>query len=821
MADEIKQPIEWRSIGIGGGGWFTTVAIDTLNPGTVYVGSDVGGFYKSTDYGLSWQILNNGLTDYYVEKILPDPIHSGVIYLGTWGGIHKSTDGGHTWVPKRNGFPPPSRSYYTAPIGALALDPVNPNIIYAGIGMPRLGYRDTLRWRQVRIKGAIFKSTDAGETWQMLRGTTGIDTTALFYSLAVDPNNSNIIFAGTHLGVYRSTDGGLTWQLKNSGLPPMPDSVVVREIAIDPFQPGRVYVATAPDSDIARNSHCSGIWVTTNYGEVWQACTTGAVRNNFRRIIVNPKNPAVLYAGALYGARAGVYKSTNYGQSWLRITNDNNVYRGWIYFWGYSPDGLAIDNSDTSIIFYTNSHAVMKTTDAGENWWYCYTRPYPGDSTWQTTGLEVTCIRQIVPDPVDSNIIYIALHDVGLLKSTDRGISFRYLHGQMYPYGNTTFALAIHPANHQILYAGTGPWTSIYGKLWRSTDGGENWALLSGLPDSGHKSTILIDPNSREDSTILYVWVSRFGVYKSIDGGQTWERKDNGLNITMRSDSFSHNHPQMLAMDINNPNILYLCLPKRGKVYKTTNGGENWFELPLPRRLLEPWGISVSPLNGAVFLITRASSYGGVYRSFDGGLNWDSLPAFRLDGYRPAVRTIAFSPFDTNLVALGTISWALYDSSTGLGVYLSTDQGETWWEANEGLGNLRIFYLTFDPHNPKILYLGTMGNGVFVGRLITSSIDNAKIKKGKYILLNISPNIVKTQTKIKISLLKPTNINLAIYDALGKKVANLIKQTLSPGEYYFFWPSNFEEAFLLNRGVYFLILNTDKEIFKRKLILIR
>ncbi len=60
-----------------------------------------------------------------------------------------------------------------------------------------------------------------------------------------------------------------------------------------------------------------------------------------------------------------------------------------------------------------------------------------------------------------------------------------------------------------------------------------------------------------------------------------------------------------------------------------------------------------------------------------------------------------------------------------------------------------------------------------------------------------------------------------IYDASGKKVINLIRQTLSPGEYYFLWPSNLERGFLVNRGIYFVILNTDKEIFKKKLILIR
>lgn len=811
------QPsLEWRSIGMGGGGWFTTITIDTLNPGTVYVGSDVGGFYKSTDYGSSWRIHNNGLTDYYVEKILPHPQNPDVIFLGTWGGIHKSTDGGETWVPKRNGFPAPSPSNYTAPIGALAFDPTNPNIIYAGVGMTRL--MDTAaKWIRVPTKGAVFKSTDCGETWQMLRGTTGIDTTALFYSLAVDPHNPNVIFAGTHLGVYRSIDAGLTWELKNSGLPLMPESVVVREVAIDPVDTGRVYAATCPMDDIARNSLCSGIWVTTNYGEMWQPCTTGAWRINFRRIIVNSKNPAVLYAGALYGygGRGGVYKSTNRGQNWFRVTNNNNVQKGWIYFWGYAPDGLALDTRDTAVIFYCNSHAVMKSTDAGENWLYCYCESL-GNGNWRSTGLEVTCIKQIIPDPVDSNIIYIALHDVGLLKSTDRGASFRYMFQQLYPYGNTTYSLAIHPANHNILYAGTGPWTYVYGKLWRSTDGGENWTMLPGLPDTAYKSTVLIDPNSREDSTVLYVWLARYGVYKSTDGGANWQRKDNGLNITIGSDSFIHSHPQMLAMAVNEPNTLYLCLPKREKLYKTTNGGDSWFELPLPRRL-ETWGVAVSPLNGAVFLMARAWRFGGVYRSFDGGMTWDTLPRFRIDGYRPCVRTIAFSPFDTNLVALGTLDWAEHDSCTGWGVYLSTDQGETWFEVNEGIGNLRAYYLTFDPHNPQLLYLGTSGNGVFVGSLGLVGTAEPKITQKRFAHLEILPSIINRQTSISFVLQEPSYVNLAIYDASGRKVRDLCAQHLGAGQYEFTWQGNLPNGRPVNNGIYFLVLNIGVEVLQTKL----
>ncbi|MEO0097591.1 MAG: T9SS type A sorting domain-containing protein [candidate division WOR-3 bacterium] len=806
--------VEWRLVGMGGGGWFTAVAIDTLIPGTVYVGSDVGGFYKSTNYGASWRVCNNGLIDYYVEKILPDPRNPGVIYLGTWGGIHKSTDGGETWQPKRNGFPLPNRNQYTAPIGALAIHPDDSRIVYAGIGMPRLGYKDSTRWWLIQVKGTIYKTTDGGETWRPIRNT-GIDTNALFYDLIINPKNPNVLYAATHLGVYKSTNGGDSWRLKNNGLPPIPESVVVRSITIDPNDTARIYVAVGPDLDQMRNSICSGIWFSTNSGENWYPCTTGISRNNFRRIIVNPKNPWVLYAGALYGVQAGVYKSTDRGNSWTRITTEQNVHRGWIRFWEISPDGLALDNRDTTMIFYTNSHAVIKTTNFGNSWFPCYTESVGPNDNWRGTGLEVTCVRQVVSDPIDSNIVYVALSDVGLWKTTDRGYSFRYIHGPMRDSGNTTYYLAIHPNNHNILYAGTGPWHRIYGKLWHSTDGGETWHLLYGLPDTAYKSPILIHPNSREDSTVLYVWVSRYGVYKSTDGGESWERKNNGLNIPLASDSFTHSHPQMMAMDINNPEILYLCLPKRRKLYKTINGGDTWFELPLPRSNLETWGVAVSPINSAVFLWTRASIYGGLYRSFNGGLSWDSLPIFRIDGYDPCIRTVGLSPFDVNLVVLGTLSWATHDSSTGLGVYISTDCGETWQDINEGLGILRTFYLTFDLHNPRIIYLGTSGNGVFVCLLPEiAKIKEKEREKGNLIKFDTQVNLVNKKIIISFNLPIKSDVNLNIYNLNGQIVSKLWKNSLPAGNY------KFVQNFLFKKGVYFLVLYVGENRISRKLILI-
>jgi hypothetical protein len=94
--------------------------------GELLVGCDVGGFYRSTDGGASYTISNAGLQDYFVECIVPDPLDPNVIYLGCESGVYKSADRGGTWQWLRQGFPPKSRWDWTAPIGALTLDPRDP-----------------------------------------------------------------------------------------------------------------------------------------------------------------------------------------------------------------------------------------------------------------------------------------------------------------------------------------------------------------------------------------------------------------------------------------------------------------------------------------------------------------------------------------------------------------------------------------------------------------------------------------------------------------------------------------------------------------------
>jgi len=207
-------PLTWTSIGPGGGGWLSAITIVNDAADTMYVGCDVGGIYKSTDHGRTWVIKNNGLSTYYVQDIAYNPKDPDILYAATRGGVFKSVNGGDSWEIKRDHFPAESPYVFSAPVSDIVVDPETPATVYAAIGITRAGYEtDSDHWQQDDVlKGTIFKSTDSGETWSVIH-RTGIDSSALVYSLAINPKDSAILYAATDHGMYKSSDSGKTGAL--------------------------------------------------------------------------------------------------------------------------------------------------------------------------------------------------------------------------------------------------------------------------------------------------------------------------------------------------------------------------------------------------------------------------------------------------------------------------------------------------------------------------------------------------------------------------------------------------------------------------------
>ena len=145
----------------------------------------------------------------------------------------------------------------------MIVDPVNPNIVYAGVGMPPVMFEhNESHWINVEEKGVIYKSTDYGGSWSKIQNS-GININAMIYSMAIDFNDPTVLYVTTEYGVYKSINAGNTWQSKNTGLP----HLNTRNIIIDPTNSDVLYLTiwVTPGSD----SWQGGVYKSTDYGETW------------------------------------------------------------------------------------------------------------------------------------------------------------------------------------------------------------------------------------------------------------------------------------------------------------------------------------------------------------------------------------------------------------------------------------------------------------------------------------------------------------------------------------------------------------------------
>jgi len=257
---------------------------------------------------------------------------------------------------------------------AIALDPINPNTLYAGTDGER-----SLQG------GALYKSTDGGLRW-MATGLRGVDV----YSIVVDPLKTSIIYAGTLKGVYKSVDAGRTWQPVNNGL----KSTTVRALAIDPTPPK----GQSPEASLT-------LYAGTQQGDIYKSLDGAAnwalmeaIGAPVTAIALSPLRPGVVFAATA----EGLYRTTDGGATWKPLAGG---------IWKFKLDGVAIDPKKPSVVYVVGPGGVYKSTDGGDNW---------GPAN---IGLAGTVPTALVIDPNDPLVLYVGTNK-GVFKSTNMGITW-------------------------------------------------------------------------------------------------------------------------------------------------------------------------------------------------------------------------------------------------------------------------------------------------------------------------------------------------------------------------------------------------------------
>jgi hypothetical protein len=689
-----------------------------------------------------------------VSAVVGVPGDPNIYYLGAAsGGVFKSVDGGIHWEPVFDDQP-------VASIGALAIDPVNPNVVWAGTG-------ETFIRSNISHGNGIYKSTDAGQTWRRM----GLDATGRIGRIVIHPNDADIVFAAAlghaygpqpERGVYRSTDGGDSWERVLF----VDERTGAADIIMDPNNP-EILFAGMWQLEIwtwGRESGGpgSGLWTSRDGGDTWEELTgSGLPDKPIGKIglAMTPDDSNRIYAlietnsngdFAELDEHAGVlWRSDDGGQSWRMVNADHTLAQRPLY---YTRAAVAPDDRD-EIHFMSTRHSVSldggltieRGTAGGDN-----------HDMW---------IDPLLPDRM------IVGHDGGVSISTTRGAQWwrpRLPIAQMYHaytdnripyyvYGNRQDGPSARVPSNSLQSGGIpiGLMHSVGGceSGFAIPDPVENNIVWSGCYDSilerydletGHARNVSVWPDNPEGwaaAELPYrfqwtfpiaisphdhdrVYVGSQFVHVTTNGGHSWEMISPDLTRNDRSrqqktggltpEDVSPTYAGVLFAIAESPleaGVVWAG-SNDGLVHLTRDGGATWDDLTDAIPDLPPMGTisNIEPSAhdvGTTYISVDLHQVNNfdpfIYKTTDYGESWarisQSIPASILS----SVHVVREDPTRAGLLYAGTEN----------AVYVSFDDGGQWLPLQSNLPHAPAHWLTIQPHFNDLV-VGTYGRGFWI-----------------------------------------------------------------------------------------------------------
>ncbi len=553
-------------------------------------------------------------------------------------------------------------------ISCYAIDPMNPDTILIG------------------TRGGLFKSIDGGQNWSRVEDQELSNHP--IEAIVIAPNSNQVIYVGTWSnGIYKSIDGGSNWtSTDRDSLPKHPPPhqqyiLPTDELVIDPNNNTIVYA-------ILGDNHY--LYKTINGGDHWNKVEIkdeddpedlglDDPLNQLFSLIIDPTDTLVLYA-ATY--RSGVYETANGGGSWnkknegLPAHTDDSI----------GVDVLAIDPTDTKTIYAgLYDYGLYKIIDTEDTWSYVEV----------TSDLFYWDVYDIAVDPGDNAAVYVSIlsKDIppgnpsrsGVYRSLDKGDTWESID---FFKENPVRKITIAPSDPQVIYVYSGSGLLV------NKDGAETdkWDEINtqGLVDTQIYSMAM----NPVDNKIVFVGTPT-GIFKTGDGGQSWERKGLGGK-------------SIYAIAMNSDTIYAAAY--RG-LFKSTDGGETWPLTPINEMTFNC--LAIDPYDADILYAGNGDGK-GIFRTEDGGNTWEDQN-FNLTGKHKWIKCIVIKG---NEVFIGT-GYILPLPEVSGSVFKKTYDKDSWEEIGVDLPNKPIWSLVMDPQNSQIMYAGTD-----VGLYITSDGGN-------------------------------------------------------------------------------------------------
>lgn len=717
---------------------------------------------SSTYSGLKFRGIGPAYTSGRISDFAINPKNTSEWYVAvSSGNIWKTTNNGHTFTAIFD-------NYGSYSIGCLAMDPVNPNVVWAGTGennhQRALGYGD-----------GVYKTTDGGKSWKNM----GLKESRQIGMIAIDPRHTDIVFVaaegsvwgpGGERGLYKTTDGGKTWKKVLD----ISENTGINNVIIDPSNPDIMF---ATSEQRRRHVHTkigggpeSAVYKSVNGGETWNKLTSGLPSGHVggMGIAISPANPDYVYIIVQAdGESSGFYRSVNKGETWNKMSDhhESGQYYNEIYCDPINPDKV-----------YSVETISHMTVDGGKTWKRIPNteRHVDDHALW------------INPANTENFIIG---GDGGIYETFDGGENYRFISNlpvtqfyrvyldNDYPfynvYGGTqdnnsmggpsssTSAHGVPSGSWVTTLGGDGFWGAVdpedpnivyseyqYGNIYRYDKKSGEALNIKPQPGKGEltykwnwNTPFMISPHSK---TRLYIAANK--VFRSDDRGQSWKTISGDLTANIDRNTWpvmgKYWSSDAVAKDIST-SLYGMAVsmsesPKKegllfigtddGLIQVTDNGGQSWQKYSVfPGVPANTYVSDIFPSNfdeNIVFAafdnILRDDFKPYLLRSDDKGKSWTSIAGdLPVNG---TVHTIAQDFVNPNLLFAGT----------EFGIFFSYNGGTNWIQLKSGIPTIAVRDIAIHQRENDLV-LATFGRGFYILdnyaplREINENINNADV----------------------------------------------------------------------------------------------
>jgi photosystem II stability/assembly factor-like uncharacterized protein len=692
--ESLFRAMRWRQVGPFRGGRVLAVTGVPGEPGLFYFGAASGGIWKTTDAGSTWTPIFDHEPIASIGALAVAPSDHNIIYAGSGeacirgnisygNGVYKTMDGGRTWRNMGLGD--------TRHIGAVIIDPKNPNIVFVAA----LGHA-----YGPNAERGLFRTTDGGNTWQKVLFK---DNKTGAIEVVFDPANSSTLFAalwevyrtpwslssgGPGSGLYKSIDGGTTWKrLEGHGLPA---GIMGRVgVSVSGADSSRVYALI--------ESKEGGLYRSEDGGETWAKINEdGRLRQRawyFTHVFADPKS-----ADTVYVLNTGLLRSGDGGRTFSLLSAPHGDHHG-----------LWIDPDHPERIINSNDGGATISLDAGKTWSTQYNQP-------------TAQFYHVITDNRWPYYIYGAQQDnssVAIKSYDDEGVIGRQDWYQVG--GGECGYIAPYPPDPNIVYAGSEYQTTRFDKRTEQAADISVFPLDPsgrGAGELEHRfqwtSPLFISPHNPDT-----IYTAGEMVFKSTSAGQGWQ----SISPDLTRNDKSKQHPSGGPITLDITSVEYydtvFALAESpvkkdmlwagtddGLVHVTLNGGQNWQNVT-PRDLpewsmisiIEPSHFDAATAYIAVDRHKLDDFHPMIYRTADSGKSWTAIMHGIPEG--SYVRAVREDPNRKALLFAGTET----------GVYFSIDDGANWQTLKLNLPTVPIHDLAIHDND---LIVATHGRSFWI-----------------------------------------------------------------------------------------------------------